>query len=324
VGDPRRAEATLTRALAEVFDGPLVRQLLSRRAQLRREVLHDKANAALDLKKLYELSPSDHTILEEVASLLTELGDYRAMVQLYEDQILRGKDLQVRAELARKVARMWEQQLDDPREAADAWRRVLRMKQGDAEATAGLERAKSNMIQRRSSAPPASMRDPDLTPIAPPDPDPTEVSAREPSRSAPAPEAAPPDPAPEPVVEVEARAPAPPAAEPPAPSEAEPPRPPQPSIDDMMVTIDEDDSEENGVKQSDQTLVAPIVVPDAALRSDEEEDEGAVDDVVIADDLAEMIDADEDVEDADEEEPTDAAQPNGAAKLKTPPPLPRT
>jgi tetratricopeptide (TPR) repeat protein len=338
VGDPRRAEATLTRALAEVFDGPLVRQLLSRRAQLRREVLHDKANAALDLKKLYELSPSDQTILEEVASLLTELGDYRAMVQLYEDQILRGKDLQVRAELARKVARMWEQQLDDPREAADAWRRVLRMKQGDTEATTGLERAKSNMIQRRSNAPPASTRDPDLTPIAPPDPDPTEVSAREPSRSGPAPEPIPAEPAraappPEPPPQVEARAPVPlpmeppPVEPPPAPSapELEPPRPPQASIDDLLVTIDEEDSEENGIKQSEQTLVAPIVVPDEARRSGEDEDDDEVDDVVIADDLAEMIDADEDVEAIEDEEEAEAAQQsNGAAKLKTPPPLPRT
>ena len=65
------------------------------------------------------------------------------MVQLYEDQILRGKDMNARAELARKVARMWEEQLADPREAADAWRRVLRMKPGDAEATQGLERSKN-------------------------------------------------------------------------------------------------------------------------------------------------------------------------------------
>jgi hypothetical protein len=70
------------------------------------------------------------------------------MVQLYEDQILRGKDMNARAELARKVARMWEEQLTDAREAADAWRRVLRMKTGDAEATAGLERAKQNMLKK--------------------------------------------------------------------------------------------------------------------------------------------------------------------------------
>ncbi len=73
---------------------------------------------------------------------MTELGDYRGMkVRVFEDQILRGKDMGARAELARKVAQMWEIELADPREAADAWRRVLRMKQGDPEATAGLERA---------------------------------------------------------------------------------------------------------------------------------------------------------------------------------------
>jgi hypothetical protein len=148
VGDPRRAESTFTRALGEVFDGPLVRQLLARRAKLRREQLDDKTGAGADLKKLHDLSPNDQAVMDELSALLTELGDYRGMVQLYEDQILRGKDMSARAELARKVARMWEEQLTDPREAADAWRRVMRMKQGDAEATAGLERAKSNMLKK--------------------------------------------------------------------------------------------------------------------------------------------------------------------------------
>ena len=148
VADADRAEATLTRALSEVFDGPLVRQLLARRAKIRREQQGDKSGAAADLKKLHDLSPNDQAVMDELSGLLTELGDYRGMVQLYEDQILRGKDMNARAELARKVARMWEEQLQDPREAADAWRRVLRMKQADAEATAGLDRAKSNMLKK--------------------------------------------------------------------------------------------------------------------------------------------------------------------------------
>jgi hypothetical protein len=148
VGDPHRAEATLSRAFGEVFDGPLVRQLLARRAKLRREKLDDKVGAAADLKKLHELSPGDQTVTEDLSALLTELADHRGMVQLYEDLILRGKDVGVRVELARKVARMWEDLLSDPREAADAWRRVLRMKSGDAEATEGLERAKANMLRK--------------------------------------------------------------------------------------------------------------------------------------------------------------------------------
>ncbi len=148
VGDSRRAETVLTRALEEVFDGPLVRKLLARRASLRRDKLSDKIGAASDLKRLHDLSPSDMPVMEQLSELYTELADYRGMVQLFEDQILRGKDPSSRAELARKVARLWEEKLDDPREAADAWRRVLRMKSGDPDATEGLERAKQAMLKR--------------------------------------------------------------------------------------------------------------------------------------------------------------------------------
>jgi tetratricopeptide (TPR) repeat protein len=179
VHDPRRAEETITRALSEVFDGPLVRQLLARRAKLRREQMSDKAGAAADLKKLHDLSPNDQAVMDELSALLTELGDYRSMVQLYEDQILRGKDMGARSELARKVARMWEEQLQDPREAADAWRRVLRMRQGDTEATAGLDRAKSNMLKKpdpnasdayappKLASAPASIPTPVVLPVMP-------------------------------------------------------------------------------------------------------------------------------------------------------------
>ena len=59
----------------------------------------------------------------------------------------------MRAELARKVARLWEEQLKDPREAADAWRRVLRMKPGDLDAQGGLERAKTAMLSQPKPEP---------------------------------------------------------------------------------------------------------------------------------------------------------------------------
>ncbi|HYP90677.1 MAG TPA: tetratricopeptide repeat protein, partial [Polyangiaceae bacterium] len=90
VGDSRRAEAVLTRALEEVFDGPLVRKLLARRATLRRDKLADKNGAAADLKRLHDLSPADVAVMDQLSELYTELSDYRGMVQLFEDQILRG------------------------------------------------------------------------------------------------------------------------------------------------------------------------------------------------------------------------------------------
>ncbi|HEY4159921.1 MAG TPA: hypothetical protein VGM29_17540, partial [Polyangiaceae bacterium] len=111
VGEPKRAEVVLNRALEEVFDGPLVRKLLQRRATLRRSKLLDAYGAAGDLKRLHDLSPSDTSVMEELSQLYTELEDFRGMVQLYEDQILRGKEPSARAELARKVARLWEEKL---------------------------------------------------------------------------------------------------------------------------------------------------------------------------------------------------------------------
>ncbi|MCL2778966.1 MAG: hypothetical protein FWD73_13275 [Polyangiaceae bacterium] len=141
-GDPRRAEAALTQALGEVFDEPLVKQLLARRAKIRREHLGEPMNAAADLKKLLDLSPTDQAVMDDLSSLLMDLSDYKSLVQLYEDQILRSKDMNARAELARKVARIWEEQLTDVRETADAWRRVARMRPDDAEAASSLERVK--------------------------------------------------------------------------------------------------------------------------------------------------------------------------------------
>jgi len=178
VGDPRRAENGLSHALSEVFDGPLVRQLLARRAKIRRELLVEPAQAAADLKKLHDLSPNDQAVLDDLAGLFIELGDFRGLVQLYEDQILRGKDMNARAELARKVARMWEEQLQDAREAADAWRRVLRMKAGDEEATQGLERAKAQNLKKPDAATVKEAYAPPRLPAAPPAPEPKKAEPR--------------------------------------------------------------------------------------------------------------------------------------------------
>jgi len=144
--DARKAEAILTRALEDVFDGPLVRQLISRRASIRQDRLGDIDGALVDLKKLHELAPADAAVTDRYSALLTQSNDYRGLVHLLEDQILRSKDQNVRADLARQIARLWEERLGEAREAADAWRRVLRLKPQDPEATVGLERAKRNKL----------------------------------------------------------------------------------------------------------------------------------------------------------------------------------
>ncbi|HTV24116.1 MAG TPA: tetratricopeptide repeat protein [Polyangiaceae bacterium] len=168
LGDHGQADAVLTAALEEVFDVPSVRQLLQARAVIRKTYLQDAAGAADDLKRLHELAPGDDGILRQLEALYAELGDYRGLVQLYENQILRGRDPNARAELARRVALIWRDKLKDARETADAWRRVLRMKPGDNEAKEGIALAKRAMPFRRTPAPAQGGRRRSSSPAAAP------------------------------------------------------------------------------------------------------------------------------------------------------------
>lgn len=144
-GDLTKVVRVIGTALEQVHDGPLVRMLLRCRFDLLSNRLDDLEGAGEDLKKLYELSPADGDIASQLENMYKENNDMRGLVQLYEDQILRGRDQNVRGDLARKVALLWQDTLDEPREAADAWRRVLRMNSGDEEAKEGLSRAKNGM-----------------------------------------------------------------------------------------------------------------------------------------------------------------------------------
>lgn len=223
--DAKRAEAVLSRVLDEVFDGPIVRQVLARRAALRQERLKDFDGALADLKRLHELAPADAGITERLGALLREANDFRGLVQLLEDQILRSKDQAIRADLARQIAHIWEEKLGEPREAADAWRRVLRLKPADPEATEGLDRAKRNKLKFDPAAVPAprlSQSPPPARPSAPP-PAPRAVAAT-PSLAGLRKSNAPPPPPPEPVA---ARVPSNPPARPSRPPPSRPPsRPP--------------------------------------------------------------------------------------------------
>jgi len=138
-------DSTIERALGQVVDGPLVRLLLGRRYDLRVGRLANEAGAAEDLKRLYDLSPTDVEIAARLEDTYQKAENHRGLVHLYEDQILRSRDKEVRLDLSRKVARIWQDVLHEPRETADAWRRVLRLNSSDSEAKEGLEKAKLGM-----------------------------------------------------------------------------------------------------------------------------------------------------------------------------------
>lgn len=140
-----RVDWILGRVLDQVHEGARVRQLLRYRYELRSEKLPDAPGAREVLKKLYELSPGDQEIAERLEGLYREAQDHIGLVHLYEDLILRSKDPQERAARARQVALIWQDQLEHPRETADAWRRVLRLQPGDEQAKQGLDEAKTKM-----------------------------------------------------------------------------------------------------------------------------------------------------------------------------------
>jgi cellulose synthase operon protein C len=337
-GDPRRAESALTHALSEVFDGPLVRQLLSRRAKIRKDQLVEPVNAAADLKKLHDLSPTDQAVMDELAALLMEQNDYKSLVQLYEDQILRGKDMNARAELARKVARIWEEQLVDGREAADAWRRVLRMRSGDTEATQGLERTKTGQLKKPEGDPKFVYAPPKLVsdqPVPVPQrssksgapgangPTSTRPSGPPKRPSAPVMRSAPPigESVPPSARPRSAPPPLPPSAlvgsRPPPESVATtvrgPSRPPMDSEIDRSLDRLELDAptrssipDDDPLSATDSGFIAPPAATSPSNGAEHEEDTGVgtnadyesilardEDDIVIADDLAEMVDASE-------------------------------
>lgn len=156
--DHQAAIGALSFALGGVFDATLSRTLLLERARIKREGLGDAKSAAEDLREAYDLSPADAGLWSALTVTLREAGDFRGLVSTYEDRLLRERDVAARQEYARLVARLWTEDLKDPREAADAWRRLLRLAPGDAEAQSGLELARNTVVGNPSIPPPASLQ----------------------------------------------------------------------------------------------------------------------------------------------------------------------
>src|SRR5690606_10372969 len=76
---PERAAEVIGQALEQVFDGPLVRLLLARRAELRSDKLGDRKGAAEDLRRIYDLSPSESGVAARLQALYEELGDVQGL-----------------------------------------------------------------------------------------------------------------------------------------------------------------------------------------------------------------------------------------------------
>ncbi len=101
--------------------------------------------------KLVDRNASHRELLEAVLEQAGRTGD---LVASLEKRWSHEKDQGRRIGLARRIAEVLERTADgDPREVADAWRRVLRLDPKDSHATAALERAKARAIGARISTP---------------------------------------------------------------------------------------------------------------------------------------------------------------------------
>ncbi len=102
---------------------------------------------------LVDGSPVHRELLEHI---LESRGLVHELVASLEKRWSLEKDTPRRIAIARHIAESLEDASGDPREVADAWRRVLRLDPKDGEATAALERAKSRSLGSvpRASAPP--------------------------------------------------------------------------------------------------------------------------------------------------------------------------
>lgn len=90
---------------------------------------------------------------ELLEAVLEQGGHTAELVASLEKRWSHEKDQARRLTLARRIADVLERADGDPREVADAWRRVLRLDAKDAHATAALERAKARALGARVSTP---------------------------------------------------------------------------------------------------------------------------------------------------------------------------
>jgi hypothetical protein len=83
---------------------------------------------------------------EILEGILEQRGLVLELVASLEKRWSLEKDAARRVAIARRIAEALERTDGDPREVADAWRRVLRLEPKDAHATAALERAKARAL----------------------------------------------------------------------------------------------------------------------------------------------------------------------------------
>lgn len=134
-------------ALARIYeiqlldiDEPVERlDLLKRLGDLQRDVLtHPKA--AFDAyARALEVDPADETVLNALHALADAEGLHPELAQRYAERVKTVHDVPVAVDLNRRLARLYQHDLEVPAEAIAAWQAVIADEPYDAEALAALD-----------------------------------------------------------------------------------------------------------------------------------------------------------------------------------------
>jgi tetratricopeptide (TPR) repeat protein len=121
-------------------DGVEVREVALALADILDRRLTEVERALAAYRRALQIDPEDRATFERMESMLTRAGRWYALVEVYEDGIRATLDASRRVKLYLRSARIQEEHLHDAARAVDAYRLVLEIDPGHAQAVAELDR----------------------------------------------------------------------------------------------------------------------------------------------------------------------------------------
>ena len=141
--ESRNAHAALARIYElqlDELDDPIERlDLLKRLGALQRDVLGNPKAAFDAYARALESDPADEAVLDALHALADDEGLHPELAQCFALRVQSVNDVPVAVDLNRRLARLYQQQLEVPAEAVKAWQAVIEDAPFDGEALAALD-----------------------------------------------------------------------------------------------------------------------------------------------------------------------------------------
>lgn len=130
----------LEHLIEEALDSATAADLLRRRGRRLEEKLGRYEDAADVFRQLISVRRDDHDAADHLIVCLRKAGKHQDMLIALDREIRSAEDPERKLQLMREVASVWEKELANKWEAIDAYKKILKVAPGDAEATAAIER----------------------------------------------------------------------------------------------------------------------------------------------------------------------------------------